>query len=224
MPESEKGLECMWQEGMVVVGAETETIVLTLVVGVVNILLKSTIRHQLESEIKNANSDKISLHFSELEQLPYLSACIKEALRLSYGVTSRLPRVAPDQVLEVPRTQLPISPGTKISMDSVTIHQNPKLFPRPLQYQPERWLENPSLDQYLVSFSKDARQCIGINLVYAELYMALGANFARFPASNEGPQLRLVNPTASPSEIELAADLFVPATKSGNNNTKACFQ
>jgi cytochrome P450 len=224
MPESEKKLERMWQEGMVVVGAGTETTAWTLVVGIVNILLNPEIRERLENEIKAAKGEKSSLDFKQLEQLPYLSACIKESLRLSYGVTSRLPRVAPNDVLQVPGTGLPIPPGTKVSMNAVMIHQNPKLFPQPLQFRPERWLDNPRLDRYLVSFSKGARQCIGINLAYAELYMGLGAIFSRFTASDDGPQLQLIDPVASVADIELAGDFFVPATKSGNKKTKVHFQ
>jgi cytochrome P450 len=224
MPESEKKLERMWQEGMVVVGAGTETTAWTFVVGLVNILLNPAIRQHLEDELKTAKAEKGYLQFRELEQLPYLSACIKEALRLSYGVTSRLPRVAPNQVLEVPGTRLPIPPGTKVSMTSVMIHQNPELFPLPHQFRPERWLDNPRLDRYLVSFSKGARQCLGMNLAYAELYMGLSAIFSHFSISDEGPRLQLVNPTTSLADVEIAGDLFVPATKSGNKGTKVHFQ
>jgi cytochrome P450 len=138
-------------------------------------------------------------------------------------VTRRLPRVAPNEVLEVPGTGLSIPPGTKISMDSASVHQNPKLFPRPLQYQSERWLQNPLLDRYLVTFSKGARQCVGINLAYAEIYMALGVIFARFPTSDDSPRLQLVTPTTGLAETELAGDFFVPATKSGCKNVRFIF-
>ena len=113
-------------------------------------------------------------------------------------------------------------------MDSVSVHQNLKLFSWPLQYQPERWLQNPLLDRYLVTLSKGARQCVGINLAYAEIYMALGATlgamFARFPTPGDGPQLQLVTPTTGMAETELASHFFVPATKSGNKNVKVYFQ
>jgi hypothetical protein len=38
---------------------------------------------------------------TELEQLPYLTAVIKEGLRLSYGVSHRLPRIAPNEIISL---------------------------------------------------------------------------------------------------------------------------
>lgn len=58
-------------------------------------------------------------------------------------------------------------------MTSVLMHLNPNIFPSPKTFQPERWLENPRLSKYLVSFSKGSRQCLGMNLAYAELYLCL---------------------------------------------------
>ncbi|KND87123.1 Trichodiene oxygenase [Tolypocladium ophioglossoides CBS 100239] len=224
MPASEKKLERMWQEGMVVVGAGTDTTAWTLVVALVHIIIDAGIRQHLEDEVLAAMSDKGSLNLSDLEQLPYLSACIKEALRLSYGLTARLPREAPDRVLEVPGTTgLAIPPGTKVSMDAVLMHRHPQLFPQPDQFRPERWLDNPRLDRYLVSFSKGARQCLGINLAYAELYMALGAVFSRFAVADGGPRLQLLNADASLRAVEIAGDMFLPSTKSGNKYVKAFF-
>jgi cytochrome P450 len=226
MPPSEKRLERLWQEGMVVVGAGTETTAWTLVVGLTHIILNDEVRRRLESELHNAIASKGTLHLNELEQLPYLSACIKEALRLSYGVTSRLPRVAPNQALEVPGTKgLEIPTGTKVSMNAVMIHRNPQLFPQPDVFHPERWLEAPHLDRHLVSFSKGARQCLGINLAKAGLYMALGAIFGRISAAGDGgPRLQLLVPKASLKDVEIAGDMFVPSTKSGNKHVKACFR
>jgi hypothetical protein len=54
--------------------------------------------------------------------------------------------------------------------------------------------------------------------------MGLGAIFSRFTASDDGPQLQLIDPVASVADIELAGDFFVPATKSGNKKTKVHFQ
>ncbi|KAE8383477.1 cytochrome P450 [Aspergillus bertholletiae] len=225
MPASEKQLERMWQEGMVVVGAGTDTTAWTLVVALVHIIIQADVRQRLEDEMRAAIAAKGHLKFSDLEQLPYLSACIKEALRLSYGLSARLPRVAPNQVLEVPGTTgLAIPPGTKVSMDTVLMHRHAQLFPQPDEFRPERWLENPRLDRYLVSFSKGARQCLGINLAYAEVYMALGAILGRFPVTDRGPRLQLLDNEASLRDIEIAGDMFLPSTKSGNKHIKAVFR
>lgn len=224
MPASEKKLERMWQEGMVVVGAGTDTTAWTLVVALVHITTNAGIRQRLEDELRAAAADRGSPKLSDLEQLPYLSACIKEALRLSYGLSARLPREAPDRVLEVPGTTgLAIPPGTKVSMDAVLMHRHPRLFPQPDRFRPERWLDDPRLDRYLVSFSKGARQCLGINLAYAELYMALGAVFSRFAVADGGAGLRLLDADGGLRAVEIAGDMFLPSTKSGNKHVTAVF-
>lgn len=42
-------------------------------------------------------------------------------------------------------------------------HMNRDIFPSPEEFRPERWLDgDPKLEQYLVSFSRGSRACIGI--------------------------------------------------------------
>jgi len=110
--------------------------------------------------------------WSTLEQLPYLSAVILEAIRLSYGVATRLPRIAPDETLiykgkfgDKPVEHI-IPPGTAIGMSSVLMHANQDTFPNPDEFQPERWLDNVTrrkeLEGHLFSFGKGTRQCLGM--------------------------------------------------------------
>ncbi|PQE32058.1 Cytochrome p450 protein [Rutstroemia sp. NJR-2017a WRK4] len=49
-------------------------------------------------------------------------------------------------------------------------------------FVPERWLKPDAmeLERYLVTFSKGARMCIGINLAYAEITMTLAKLFLSF--------------------------------------------
>lgn len=87
-----------------------------------------------------------------------------------------------------------IPAGTPLSCATPIIHYNESLFPSSHSFIPERWLSDPitglppkvtiasgeekPLAKYLVSFSKGSRQCLGMNLAYAELYIAL-ASFVR---------------------------------------------
>jgi cytochrome P450 len=53
---------------------------------------------------------------------------------------------------------------------------HPSVFPDPETFRPKRWVEaGTRLDKYLVSFGKGTRQCVGINLAYAELYLTVAA-------------------------------------------------
>lgn len=114
--------------------------------------------------------------WSQLEQLPYLTAVITEALRIGYGVSHRLQRLFPNTVLQYKDYAIPTM--TPVSMTTVLIHDDPSLFPDPRTFKPERFLESPHLKRYLVPFSRGSRQCAGLNMAYAEFYLGLAAVWA----------------------------------------------
>lgn len=82
------------------------------------------------------------------------------------------------------------------------IHQNTTLFPNPQAFLPSRWLPDPvtgeppraphlpcpqnkgsekdgeKLTNYLLTFGKGSRSCLGMSLAWAELYITL-ANVVR---------------------------------------------
>lgn len=87
-------------------------------------------------------------------------------------------------------------------MNSVLLHHNPIIFPNPRSFLPQRWIDNPRLGKYLVSFTKGSRQCLGINLAYAELYLCLASIVLSFP------DMQLTSTTVE--DVEFRADYFVP--------------
>lgn len=111
----------------------------------------------------------------ELEQLPYLSACIAEGNRLSFGVTARACRIAPDETLKYKDHNIP--PGTPLSMTSLCVHTDEHIFPDPWSFNPDRWLgpEGVARRKYQMAFNKGGRNCIGINLAHAELFLVIAA-------------------------------------------------
>lgn len=108
----------------------------------------------------------------DLEVLPYLTAVIKEGLRLGLGNCQRLPRI---HEIDLHFEDYIIPKGTPISMSALLVHKDPLFFPDPDAFVPERWLDGTRLDQFLVAFSKGPRQCLGIYLAWAEMYLALAA-------------------------------------------------
>ncbi|KAI9663511.1 MAG: hypothetical protein M1831_002520 [Alyxoria varia] len=133
----------------------------------------------LKKEIRNAAPEKdVNPSMRELERLPYLNGCIKEVLRLSQGVVSGLLRITPAQGATIAGVSVP--GGVIVSCASPFVHLNADIFPAPLEFKPERWIEDPSLDNWLVAFSKGPRSCLGINLAWVELRMTMAAVFRRF--------------------------------------------
>lgn len=58
---------------------------------------------------------------------------------------------------------------------------------------------------------KGTRQCLGINLAYAELYLVLAAVFRRF-------ELELWE--TSIEDVKMARDIFIPAARVGSGGVR----
>lgn len=101
---------------------------------------------------------------NDLEKLPYLTAVIKETLRITSLMVSRLPLVAPAETLSYGGYVIPH--GHAVSMSQRHILQNEKIYRRPDEFLPARWLKNdPDIEvaeRYYVPFSRGTRNCIGI--------------------------------------------------------------
>ncbi|OMP81355.1 Pisatin demethylase, partial [Diplodia seriata] len=106
------------------------------------------------------------------QTMPYLSAVIKETLRISMANPTRLPRVVPSQGWNFESTFIP--PGTIVGLSPFTLHFNPDVFPCPDEFLPERWREpTPEMLRDHIPFGLGSRACIARNLATVELYLGL---------------------------------------------------
>ena len=225
LPASEKGVSRLSEEAKIVVGAGSETTAWALSVITYYLLTQPHTLSRLRAELVTAIPDpRARVGIEGLEHLPYLTAVIQEGLRFSCGVTGRLARVAPEEVMifhdSKRKKDWYIQPGTPVSMTSVFVHNDPAIFPEPTKFRPERWLEaseeGRNLSRYLVSFMKGSRQCVGINLAYAELYICLSAIFRRYGGPQEdgsGKEGLLDLFETSNEDVDIASDMFLPCPK-----------
>ena len=206
IPDSEKSVQRLAEEAQTVVSAGTLTTSHFLTATTYHVLANPPILKRLRQELENAIPDPAHLPSTvELEKLPYLSAVVNEGMRITYGITSRLTRVSPDQPLQFSEWTIPA--GTPVGMSAMMQHTDPTLFPSPYTFDPERFLDGGSkLEKYLVSFSRGTRGCIGINLARAELFLALAAVMRRF-----GGDLELFE--TDRSDVDVAHDFFTPAAR-----------
>ena len=216
LPETEKTVERLTQDGVVTVAAGIMTTAWALSVTSFHILSRPDVLRKLKDELDVISVDPGQAPcLAQIERLPYLTACIKEGLRLSHGVTARLSRVRPDTdlVLSSGGQQWRIPAGTPVSMSSVLVHMNSDIFEDPHSFHPERWLAGQNLDPYLVAFSSGSRQCIGMNLAYAELYLGLAIFFKAYGTSviHKGNEIGLIQLfETSDSDVEMIGDGNVP--------------
>ncbi|KAI5795129.1 cytochrome P450 [Geopyxis carbonaria] len=136
----------------------------------------------LRAEIATVLTDEdIIAPHDKVKHLPYLRACIDEALRLYPPVCFPLPRRTPPEGAAVLGEFLP--GNTQVSVPTYVAHRDPVMFgPDPEVYRPERWLgqNGKDLQQYFLPFSAGARGCIGRNITYLEQYIVLATVLHRY--------------------------------------------
>lgn len=231
LPESEKSPSRLWQDGQVTVIAGTLTTASALSYATYCFLTQPDVLRQLREELQRAIPDPRRLPpLATLEQLPYLRSCIKEALRLSNGVSSRLQRIDPDKpILFTDRAMKKgkayvLPPGTPISMTGMLMHTDPTVFKAPEVFNPQRWLDRPGLEKYLVPFARGSRQCIGMDLAYAELYVTLALVFRLYGSKEvrmDGDRgyLELYD-TQFERDIEIVGDGITPLNRKESNGLR----
>jgi len=160
LPPEEKTDSRLGDEAQLVVAAGLVTTSGALTVGLFHVAQNPIILHKLREELASQSSPDTILDWHKLEKLPYLNGCVHEAIRLSYGVSSRAPRISPDTELTYGKWTIP--KNTPVSMTAVHVLMNEKVFPDPHSFVPERWQNNPGIDRYFVPFGKGTRACLGI--------------------------------------------------------------
>ncbi|KAL4816633.1 putative cytochrome P450 [Aspergillus spinulosporus] len=217
LPESERDTERLAREAMVLFGAGTITTAHTLSFICYYVLHDSHIRDRLGEELRSvmAQYPTSMPTWQQLERLPYLQALVREGLRLSYGIMRRLPRVFPDAALRYQQWTIP--PGTPVGMAAYGLHTDPKVYPDPFKFWPERWLaqSNPSnnMNRNLVPFSRGSRGCLGMNLAYAEMYWALAVMFRP-----NAPKLELFE--TEEKDVEHVVDFLPAVPRLGGQGTR----
>lgn len=162
LPEEEKSDARLGDEAQLIVAAGLVTTSRALTVGSYHMIANPDVVSKLRKELEAAGmaAQASELEWRELEKLPYLNGCVHEAVRLAHGVSTRNPRVAPDQELRY--GEYVIGRNTPVSMTTVDVLMNPDIFPQPKRFLPERWIGRPELDRFFVPFGRGGRQCLGI--------------------------------------------------------------
>eukprot|EP00117_Sycon_ciliatum_P012221 scpid37105/ scgid13375/ Leukotriene-B(4) omega-hydroxylase 1; CYPIVF2; Cytochrome P450 4F2; Cytochrome P450-LTB-omega; Leukotriene-B(4) 20-monooxygenase 1 len=127
------------------------------------------------------------------QQLPYLLACVKEAMRLASVVPFIHRRLGEDMVIDgytLPR-------DTRIMVSLWGLHHNPAVWARPEEFLPERFLTasdprardltltpNATRDAFL-PFSVGSRSCLGQRMAMEEVVSLLSLLIARYEFSSQ---------------------------------------
>ncbi|KAE8356476.1 Trichodiene oxygenase [Aspergillus coremiiformis] len=176
IPAHERTVDRVLDEGTVILFAGTETTSRTLAITMFYLLSNPDVLKKLRDELDTLPpSEGNEYSLTQLENLPYLSGVIYEGFRLAYGPISRSSRVATQEALQYKTHMIPA--GTPVSQSTYFVHSDPKLYPNPAKFDPERWIKAAEdgipLKKFITNFSHGSRQCIGYNMAFAEMYLAL---------------------------------------------------
>lgn len=136
----------------------------------------------------NDPSKPLVLYSEKLQHIPYLRACLDESFRCKPPIAFGLPRRTVKPGATIAGHFIPAD--TTVSVPLYAVHRNKNLFKDALRFVPERWLdeddvrrdgwvtdeqESKNLRDFVLPFSLGGRACIGRNLAYMELSIAIAA-------------------------------------------------
>lgn len=173
-------------------------------------ILYYTLKHprvmeKLRQELDQAfRAGRISnpVSWKQSQELPYLDAVVKEALRLHPAVGLLLERTVPDG-LQLPNGPY-LPPGTIVGVNPWIIHRHPVFGAEVDSFIPERWLrredeteaEFNSRKQNMVratlTFGAGPRTCIGKNFSLLEMYKLIPSLFLTYQVSGVSALFRPV--------------------------------
>lgn len=177
-----------WTLVNVMAGADTTAVGLRAILW---FLLKNpSKKEKLLQEIQSAKL-RIPVSWKQSQELPYLGACVKEALRLCPAIGLGLERKVPQAGLEMPDGYV-LHEGTNVSMNAWVVNRQEIFGEKVDDFIPERWLlqGNESVEQHRdrttqmkradLTFGGGSRACTGKYVAFLEIYKVIPALLLKF--------------------------------------------
>ncbi|AEO60779.1 hypothetical protein MYCTH_2120753 [Thermothelomyces thermophilus ATCC 42464] len=113
-----------------------------------------------------------NLTWNQAQKLPYLQACLKEAMRVRPAVGLNITRLVPPEGAELDGHFFP--GGTTVACNGWVLHRDKEIFGQDADdFRPERWLEDEErakkMERYMFQFGGGSHLCIGRNLALLEI-------------------------------------------------------
>ncbi len=159
------------------IGAGSDTTSITLSAIFYYLLKNPSTYQRLQSEIDTAIKDgKVSdpVTFKEAQDLRYLQAVVKEALRIHPAAGLPLQRIVPPAGATLAGRSFP--GGATVGINAWVAHRNTSVYGQDADlWRPERWLEieeqgrGGEVEKYFFAFGMGSRTCIGKNISLLEI-------------------------------------------------------
>lgn len=143
--------------------------------------------------------------FEDIQKLTYTKQVINETLRM-YPIWILMRRALRDVLLGGVR----LPAGTEVTVSPHALHHDPRYFPEPTRFDPDRWAPDRVADvprgAYL-PFGAGNRQCVGTTFAQAELVVTVAtiASRWRLVPVPDRPLEVTVTSTAYPARLSMTA-------------------
>nr|GMD75287.1 cytochrome P450 CYP82D47-like [Ipomoea batatas] len=158
--------------------ASTDTTSTTLTWALSLILNSENVLEKIRSELDNNVGKERHVNESDLSNLTYLQAVVKETLRLYPPGPLLMPHESVDDCVI---NGYHVVKGTRILINASRIHRDPKFWSNPDAFKPERFLmEYKEIDMRgnnfdLIPFGSGRRICPGVSLALQSVQLGLAA-------------------------------------------------
>ncbi|NP_001165982.1 cytochrome P450 4AB15 [Nasonia vitripennis] len=125
-------------------------------------------------KLARAESDRIlsasggRITMTEIQQMDYIERCVKESLRLF----PTAPNISRTIIKDIQLKNCMVPAGTDVFVPIYDVHRDPKYWPDPLKFDPDRFLPEEVHKRHPFSylpFSHGPRNCIGQKFAIAEM-------------------------------------------------------
>lgn len=177
-------------DSALIIAAGSDAVGLTLSATVFYLLRRPDALTRLTAEVRDAFSEVSQIRGSKLANLPYLSACLDETMRLCPPKPSSLPREVIKGGMVIDGEVIP--EGIEVGTPIYVLHHDPDIYPDPWTWKPERWLEHSEMRakarEAFCPFLIGPLNCIGKNMAYIASKCALAELIWRcdIRSANEG--------------------------------------
>uniref|UniRef100_A0A669BEA5 Cholesterol side-chain cleavage enzyme, mitochondrial n=1 Tax=Oreochromis niloticus TaxID=8128 RepID=A0A669BEA5_ORENI len=127
------------------------------------------LQEELRAEVAAARAESQGDLLEMLKRIPLVKGALKETLRLHPVAVSLQRYIAEDIIIQ----KYHIPAGTLVQLGLYAMGRDPKVFFRPEQYQPSRWLRTETHYFRSLGFGFGPRQCLGRRIAEAEMQLFL---------------------------------------------------
>uniref|UniRef100_A0A8C6DY27 Uncharacterized protein n=1 Tax=Moschus moschiferus TaxID=68415 RepID=A0A8C6DY27_MOSMO len=147
-------------------------------------------QQRCREEIQSLLGDGASITWGDLDQMPYTTMCIKEAMRL-YPPVPIISRNLCKPITFPDGRSLPA--GIQVSLSFYGLHHNPKVWPNPEWPMPTQLRTGFETTSHFI-FLPGPRNCIGKQFAMNEMKVAVALTLLRFELSPDPSRVPCLTP------------------------------